>query len=126
MRPDGIGELPTPAAVSEVSVELVRRGRRRGSGPITAATEGEGVSVLPLYTPAAAAQLLSVRESWLRRRAAARTVPCTFVGKHLRFSHADLVAIAAAGATPPAGHRMPGSAVPGRRRPGRRPPGLRR
>ena len=44
--------------------------------------------------------MLAVRESWLRRRATARTVPCTFLGKHLRFSHADLVAIAAAGAHP--------------------------
>jgi hypothetical protein len=56
-------------------------------------------SVLPLYTPAAAAKILAVRESWLRRRAAARTVPCRFIGKHLRFSHADVVAIAEAGAT---------------------------
>ena len=43
--------------------------------------------------------MLAVRESWLRRRATARAVPCTFLGKHLRFSHADLVAIAQAGAT---------------------------
>ena len=75
-------------------------------------------SVLPLYTPSAAAEILAVRESWLRRGAAARTLPCTFLGKHLRFSHADVVAIAEAGATaagPPA-HR------PRRRRP---PPGRR-
>jgi hypothetical protein len=58
------------------------------------------VSLLPLYTPADAAELLAVRESWLRRRATARTVPCTFLGKHLRFSHADIVAIATAGARP--------------------------
>ena len=57
-------------------------------------------SLLPLYTPAAAAELLAMRESWLRRRATARTVPCTFLGKHLRFSHADIVAIATAGARP--------------------------
>ena len=53
---------------------------------------------LPLRTPAAAAQLLAVPESWLRRKAAARVIPCTFLGRHLRFSPADLVAIAAAGA----------------------------
>lgn len=58
--------------------------------------------VLPLYTPAEAAEMLAVRESWLRRRAAARAVPCTFLGKHLRFSRADVVAIAAAAAHPPA------------------------
>lgn len=53
---------------------------------------------LPLRTPAQAAQLLAVPESWLRRKAAARTIPCTFLGKHLRFSPADLAAIATAGA----------------------------
>ncbi|MGD9527828.1 hypothetical protein [Pseudonocardia sp.] len=53
-----------------------------------------------LYTPAEAAGLLTVRESWLRRKAAARAVPCTFLGKHLRFSAADLAAIAAAAARP--------------------------
>lgn len=59
------------------------------------------VPVLPLYTPAEAARLLAVRESWLRRRATARAVPCTFMGKHLRFSHTDIVAIATAAARPP-------------------------
>jgi hypothetical protein len=29
---------------------------------------------------------MAVRESWLRRKAAARAIPCTFLGKHLRFS----------------------------------------
>ncbi len=64
-------------------------------------------AVLPLYTPAQAAQLLAVRESWLRRRATARAVPCTFLGKHLRFSHADVVAIALAGAHPPGPRTRP-------------------
>jgi excisionase family DNA binding protein len=50
-----------------------------------------------LYTPEQAAELLGVKPSWLRRKAAARAVPCTFVGKHLRFSRADLEAIIAAG-----------------------------
>jgi hypothetical protein len=48
--------------------------------------------------------LLQVRASWLRRKAAARAIPCRFVGKHLRFSHTDITAIAAiadASATPP-------------------------
>lgn len=54
-----------------------------------------------LYTPAQAAQLLSVRESWLRKQAGQRLIPCTFLGKHLRFSRSDLTAIADAGARPP-------------------------
>ncbi|MBB5136179.1 excisionase family DNA binding protein [Thermocatellispora tengchongensis] len=53
-----------------------------------------------LYTPEAAAHLLGVKPSWLRRKAAERTIPCIFLGKHLRFSHADLDAIIAAGARP--------------------------
>lgn len=61
---------------------------------------GEGAPLLPLLTPRQAAELLAVRESWLRRRATARTVPCTFLGKHLRFSRADVQAIAAAAAQP--------------------------
>jgi hypothetical protein len=46
-----------------------------------------------LFTPAQAAAMLQVRESWLRRRVAQRRVPCSFLGKHLRFSPADLAAI---------------------------------
>jgi excisionase family DNA binding protein len=58
-----------------------------------------------LYTPAEAAQLLKVRESWLRRKAAARQVPCTFLGKHLRFSPTDLTAIITAAAQPAVGRQ---------------------
>ncbi|WP_222598528.1 helix-turn-helix domain-containing protein [Lentzea tibetensis] len=50
-----------------------------------------------LYTPEQAAKMLQVRPSWLRRRAAARTVPCRFLGKHLRFAKQDIEEIAAAG-----------------------------
>jgi excisionase family DNA binding protein len=53
-----------------------------------------------LYTPAEAAALLRVRESWLRRKVAARLIPCTFLGRHLRFSAADLAAIVANHAQP--------------------------
>jgi excisionase family DNA binding protein len=53
-----------------------------------------------LYTPAQAAQRLRVRESWLRKKAAAREVPCTFLGEHLRFSPADLATIIAGSARP--------------------------
>jgi excisionase family DNA binding protein len=58
-----------------------------------------------LYTPREAAQRLRVGESWLRRQAAARTVPSTRLGKHLRFSSADLTAIVASGARPANGSR---------------------
>ncbi|MCE7010048.1 helix-turn-helix domain-containing protein [Kibdelosporangium philippinense] len=56
--------------------------------------------IVPLYTPAQAAQLLAVKESWLRRKASARAIPCTFLGKHLRFSTADIRAIVTASARP--------------------------
>jgi excisionase family DNA binding protein len=65
-----------------------------------------------LYTPEEAAQQLQVAASWLRRQAAARAVPSTRLGKHLRFSPADLAAIVAAGARPAVGRR-------GRRKPAR-------
>jgi hypothetical protein len=39
-----------------------------------------------LHTVAEAAGILKVRESWLKAKASARLIPCTFVGKHLRFS----------------------------------------
>lgn len=67
-----------------------------------------------LYTPEQAASKLQIRASWLRRKAAARLIPCTFLGKHLRFSSADLAAIVAAAAEPAAGRRP-------RRRPARPP-----
>lgn len=45
--------------------------------------------------------MLQVRESWLRKKASARAIPCTFIGKHLRFSDQDVAAIIAAGAKRP-------------------------
>jgi excisionase family DNA binding protein len=63
-----------------------------------------GMSDLLLYTPAQAAQILKVPESWLRKKAAARVIPCTFVGKHLRFSSNDLSKIVDAGARRPREH----------------------
>lgn len=54
-----------------------------------------------LFSPAEAAALLAVPESWLRRKAGRRLIPCTFLGKHLRFSTADLTAIADRAAQPP-------------------------
>lgn len=58
---------------------------------------------LEVYTPEEAALRLKVRESWLRRRAAARLIPCTFFGKHLRFTGADIAAIVSMAAQPPTG-----------------------
>lgn len=52
-----------------------------------------------LYTAQQAADMLQVPVSWLRKKASARAVPCTFVGKHLRFSRDDITAIIAAGTT---------------------------
>jgi excisionase family DNA binding protein len=68
-------------------------------------TDAQTAKDLQVFTPAEAADLLKVGESWLRRKAAARLVPCTFVGKHLRFTATDIAAIVAAGATPATGHR---------------------
>lgn len=62
-----------------------------------------------LHTPAEAATLLRVKESWLRRHAGQRTIASTMLGKHLRFSDADLAQIAENARRPP---RQP--------RPGRR------
>jgi excisionase family DNA binding protein len=62
---------------------------------------GIDVSIAQLHTPAEAAKILKVRESWLRTKAAARAIPCTFLGKHLRFSDSDISEIVSAGARRP-------------------------
>jgi excisionase family DNA binding protein len=82
-----------------------------------AASTSTGSQLLPLHTPTQAAKLLSVNESWLRRRAAARTIACTFLGKHLRFSPADLHSIITAGAHHPT--TRPARPAPSRHRGGR-------
>src|SRR5205809_3833219 len=74
--------------------------------PSATTTPGPSSATVPvLYTPAEAAQLPKVRESWLRKKAAARQVPRTFLGKHLRFSATDLAAIITAAAQPAVGRR---------------------
>lgn len=60
---------------------------------------------LQLFTPSAAAEILAVKESWLRRKAGTRSIPCTFLGRHLRFSVEDLRAITHQGAQPLARRR---------------------
>ncbi|WP_223839645.1 helix-turn-helix domain-containing protein [Nocardiopsis deserti] len=67
--------------------ESVSRQRKRH---YRAGCEERGRPGLEVFTPAEAAALLKVPESWLRKRASARQVPCTFIGKHLRFSSSDL------------------------------------
>jgi hypothetical protein len=54
-----------------------------------------------LYTAAEAAGILKVRESWLKTKAAARLIPCTFIGKHLRFSDDNIAEIMKVGARQP-------------------------
>jgi excisionase family DNA binding protein len=91
-----------------------------GVGP--SAGEPAGDPVPTLFTPAQAAELLQVPESWLRRRAARRLVPCTFLGKHLRFSRADLnQSIADAARTPATSQRSAAGTSTTPRRRGRPP-----
>ena len=59
-----------------------------------------------LHTVAETAQILKVRESWLKTKATARLVPCTFVGKHLRFSDDDIAEIMRAGEQQPVTSRQ--------------------
>jgi excisionase family DNA binding protein len=63
-----------------------------------------------LYTPREAAARLAMPESWLRRKAGQRLIPCTKLGKHLRFSPDDLARITQNGAqaarTVTVGHRV--------------------
>jgi excisionase family DNA binding protein len=91
-------------------------GERSGDKSAAGASAAEDDFVL--YTPAQAAALLAVKESWLRRKAGQRAIPCTFVGKHLRFSTHDLRAITALGAQPVVAHRDASR----QRRRGARPP----
>jgi excisionase family DNA binding protein len=79
-----------------MSPTSARTGRTRNA----AATDGPSPAAeddVTLYTPAQAARLLAVKESWLRRKAGQRAIPCTFLGKHLRFSLHDLRFITAHG-----------------------------
>lgn len=70
-----------------------------------------------LRTPAQAAEMLAVKESWLRRQAGRRAIPSTMLGKHLRFSDADLAAIAQRGHRPARSTRRNANGpVPRRRR----------
>jgi len=64
-----------------------------------------------LQSQAEAARFLKVRESWLHTKAGARLIPCTFIGKHLRFS-GDITEVMRAGAHQPVtSHRDEGGDV---------------
>ena len=62
-----------------------------------------------LHTVAETAEILKVPESWLKVKATARVIPCTFIGKHLRFSDDDIAEIMKAGVRQPVTARPPGS-----------------
>lgn len=74
-----------------------------GGAPAGHAADTAGLdrAELRVYTPAEAADILKVPETWLRRQAGLRRIRCTYLGKHLRFSDADLRDIVAASARPP-------------------------
>lgn len=95
--------------------DAVRPESSRPSKPTDSAADDAGRL---LYTPAAAAERLTVGESWLRRKAGQRLIPCTFVGKHLRFTEEDIRAIVAAGRRGPSNRDQ--TSRPGRRRRTRR------
>lgn len=80
-------------------IRLPRRNQAHASHMPSAASD------LELFTPAQAARLLKIRESWLRRKAGQALIPCTYLGKHLRFSATDILAIRTAGARPANGRR---------------------
>jgi excisionase family DNA binding protein len=96
---------------------IARRDPGRRDGPTSSSSlrratpsNGNESQAGVLYTPAEAAERLSMPESWLRRKAGQRLIPCTKLGKHLRFSPADLAQIAQDGAqaarTITVGHRF--------------------
>lgn len=97
----GRGAQPGVAASSRAS--SVKHNTTKNDDEVGAesAVDGDGAAGPRLYTPAEAAKLLTVRESWLRRQAGQRRIPCTMIGRHLRFSRRDVDAIIAAGARPP-------------------------
>ena len=91
----------------------VRRGRPpTPTMPTLGADRGQVGDESRLFTVDEAAERLRVRPSWLRRKATARLIPCTFLGKHLRFSPADLAAIVAAHQQPPVGRKPRKRATP--------------
>ena len=92
------GHSTDPQRPLSADVPVAGRGHEEGVLPAPVAAQQEipeppGVQLL--YTPCQAAVILAVKESWLRKQAGKRRIPSTHLGKHLRFSHADLEAIVA-------------------------------
>lgn len=71
----------------------------------------EALAGLRLFTADEAAVVLRVSPWWLRRKAAERRVPCTFVGRYLRFTEHNLAEIIRAGASAPARPEQPPESV---------------
>src|ERR1039457_652738 len=80
-----------------------------GTGPFQGTGQGGLMMSSQLHTAAEAAGILKESESWLKPKATARLIPCTFIGKHLRFSDEDIAEIMKAGERQPVTARQPGS-----------------
>lgn len=87
----------------------------RHSAHDDASRELATAGLTPLLTADQAAELLRVPASWLRRKATARAIPCTFIGKHLRFTTDNIAMIIEFGAHTPIEQRERRST--GQRRP---------
>lgn len=61
-----------------------------------------------LLTVDEAAELLSVPASWLRKRVAERKVPCTRLGRHVRFTREQLQDVITASSQPVASAPLTG------------------
>jgi hypothetical protein len=103
-RPRTAGHTTTPCPTSPLTTPPANQPTSMAPAPLAASASGAleagagtdvvGDDVVALTAEQAAA-LLQVRPSWLRRKAAARAIPCRYLGKHLRFTRDDIVAIAA-------------------------------
>jgi excisionase family DNA binding protein len=69
--------------------------------PPAAAAEGVAGGYERLLTISEAALVLNVPENWLRKKVAAHAVPCTRIGKHVRFTRTHLDRIIESGEQPP-------------------------
>ncbi len=60
-------------------------------------TERSSYCDLQMYTAEQAGSLLQVSPWWLRKKASEGAIPCTFIGRYLRFTAENLAEIIAAG-----------------------------
>jgi hypothetical protein len=60
------------------------------------------MSEIRLFTAEQASEFLNLPVSWLEKRGAARSIPCTYEGKYLRFSTQNLRDLIADGNVNPA------------------------